>query len=1042
MLNAIVKWSITQRWLVVIICIIISLWGLRVVTQMPLDVFPPFAPPQVDIQTEAPGLAPEEVESLVTRPIESAVNGLPGLETVRSSSALGLSVVRIVFQQNTEIYRARQLVAERLQEVGGRLPQGVEQPQISPISAPLGTILHYALTAETTPLMEVRRIADWQIKNRLLAVPGVSQVLIFGGDVRQYQVLADPNKLKAFNVSLHEVAEAAEKANVNAPGGLLITPDQETLVRGVGRIESLEQLQQSVVTARNGIPILLTQVADVKIGAEVKRGDGGLDGKPALIVVINKQPSADTPTVTRQLEAAMAELKTTLPKDVKVTRTFSQEEFIDAAIENVKESLRDGLIIVSAVVILFLMNWRTAIITLSAMPVSLLMGMIVLSWTGQGINTMTLGGLAIAIGTVVDDAIVDAENVYRRLRENRLAEHPRPALQVVFDSSLEVRTSVLLSTAIIVVVFAPIFTLSGIEGRIFTPMGLAYLLSTLASTVVALTLTPALCALLLVNIRLPQSETWVVRKSQQIYRPVLQFSLQRPRIVILTALASLIASLLILSSFGRVFLPEFQERSLINSMLLYPGVSLESTNVSGFAMQDALKDDKRFEHIQFRSGRVPGDPDAAGVNLAHLDVILSDTGMKDRANSLETLRQEFAKLPGVAPLVGGFISHQIDEVLSGVRSAIAIKIFGPELPELRQIAQQVEASIQAVPGIADLQVEPQVPIRQVQIRFDRAVAARYGLRVGDLAETIETALNGRVVSQVLEQQQVFDLVVWLTPKDRSNLETIGNLLVDTPDGQKIPLAQVASIEDGTGPNTINRENVSRLIVVSANSKGRDLGSVIRDIRTRIDEQVSLPQGYYIQFGGQFEAEEQASQTLMIAGAIALLVIAVLMYFAVKSIPSTLMILINLPLALVGGIISVALTGGILSVASLVGFITLFGVATRNGLLLVDNYNIRFAAGQPLKQVLSEGSMERLVAILMTAFSSALGMLPLTIASGAGKEILQPLAIVALGGLFTSTALTLIVIPALYVQFSRFLVRGRSLPLISESSPKPLGVAGN
>jgi CzcA family heavy metal efflux pump len=1042
MLNAIVKWSIAQRWLVVIACIIISLWGFRVITQMPLDVFPPFAPPQVDIQTEAPGLAPEEVESLVTRPIESAVNGLPGLETVRSSSALGLSAVRIVFQQSTEIYRARQLVAERLQEVGGRLPQGVEQPQISPITAPLGTILHYAFTADKTPLMEVRRIADWQVKNRLLAVPGVSQVLIFGGDVRQYQVLADPNKLKAFDVSLHQVAEAAEKANVNAPGGLLITPDQETLVRGVGRIESLEQLQQSVVTSRNGTPILLTQVADVKVGAELKRGDGGLDGKPALIVVINKQPSADTPTVTRQLEAAMEELKSTLPKDVTVTRTFSQEEFIEAAVKNVEESLRDGFIIVSVVLILFLMNWRTAVITLSAMPLSLLMGMIVLSWTGQGINTMTLGGLVVAIGSVVDDAIVDMENVYRRLRENQVAENPKPPLQVVFDGSVEVRVSVLFSTVIIVVVFAPIFALSGIEGRIFTPMGLAYLLSIVASTVVALTLTPALCALLLVKTRLPSDETWVSRKSQQLYRPVLQFSIQRPKVVILAALASFVAAMLILSSFGRVFLPEFQERSLINSMLLYPGVSLESTNVSGFAMQSALKDDKRFEHVQFRSGRVPGDPDAAGVNLAHLDVILSETGMKDREGSLETLRQEFAKLPGVAPLVGGFISHQIDEVLSGVRSAIAIKVFGPELSELRAIAQQVEAAIQDVPGVADLQVEPQVPIRQLQIRFDRAAAARYGLRVGDLAETIETALNGRVVSQVLEQQQVFDLLVWLTPKDRSSLEAIGNLLVDTPDGKKIPLSQVASIDYGTGPNTINRENVSRLIVVSANSKGRDLGSVIRDIRARIKEQVSLPQSYYIQLGGQFEAEEQASQTLLISGAIAFIVITVLMYFAVKSIPSTLMILINLPLALVGGVVSVAVTGGILSVASLVGFITLFGVATRNGLLLVENYNIRLAEGQSLKQALMEGSMERLAAILMTAFTSALGMLPLAIGSGAGKEILQPLAVVVFGGLFTSTVLTLVVLPSLYVQFSRFVLPKRSHPVVSESSPNPLGVASH
>jgi CzcA family heavy metal efflux pump len=1029
MLNAIVKWSIAQRWLVVILSILITLWGIHTVTQMPLDVFPSFAPPQVEIQTEAPGLAPEEVESLVSRPIESAINGTPGVQTVRSSSAVGISVVKVIFGWDTEIYRARQLITERLQQAQNQLPQGVESPQISPVSSPLGAIIKYAFTTETTPLMEVRRIVDWQVKNRLLAVPGVTQIVIFGGDERQYQVLVDPNKLKQFNISLKEVTEAVEKANANAPGGFLITPDQEFLIRGVGRIESIEQLEQSPITARQGIPVLLSQVADVKIGAALKRGDASLNRKKAIIVIVNKQPNADTPTVTKAVEAAIEEIKPSLPSDVKVTVTFRQENFIEASIKNVEDSLRDGTIIVSVILILFLMNWRTAIISLSAIPVSILLGLIVLNWTGQGINTMTLGGLAVAIGSVVDDAIVDMENVYRRLRENQLAGNPVPPLQVVFNGSIEVRVSVLFSTVIIAVVFAPIFALSGVEGRIFTPMGVAYLLSIIASTLVALTLTPALCALLLVNRRLPDEETWVARFSHRIYRPALLFSIRRPQIILVAAVAALIASIVVLPNLGRVFLPEFQESSLVIATSLYPGQSLNATNQVGFAIQDALKDDKRFTVLVLRSGRAPGDSDVGGVNFGELDVEISEEGIKNREKSIEKIREEFTKIPGVAANIGGFISHRMDEVLSGVRSALVVKIFGPDLEELRAVGKQVETAIKDIPGVVDLQLEPQVPIKQILIQFDRTATARYGLAVGDLAETIETALNGRTVSQVLEQQQVFDLVVWMDENNRNNLEIIRNLLVDTPNGQKIPLAQLAQINYGTGANTINRENVSRLIVVSANVNGRDLGSVITDIRNQVKEKIQLSSGYYIQYGGQFQAQEQATQTLLIAGLIAFFAITILIYFAVKTIPATLMIIINLPLALVGGVISVALGGGIVSVASMVGFITLFGVATRNGLLLVDNYNRKLATEMALKEVLLEGSMERLVAILMTAFTSALGMIPLVIGSGAGKEILQPLAVVVLGGLFTSTALTLLVLPALYSQFGRFLATKKTTTVV-------------
>ena len=1033
MLSAIIRWAIARRWLVILGAIVLTFWIFRTIVQMPLDVFPSFAPPQVEIQTETPGLAPEEVESLVTLPIESAINGTPGVSAVRSASAAGISVVKVIFNWGTDIYQARQLVTERLQQAQGKLPDGVETPQISPISSPIGTVLQYAFTAQTTPLMEVRRIVDWQVTNRLLAVPGVSQVVAYGGDVRQYQVLVDPAKLKAFNVSLESVVAATREANVNAPGGYFITPDREKLIRGIGRIESIEDLKRSVITARQGTPVTIQDIADVQIGAAIKRGDGSFNGQKAVIVMINKQPLADTPTVTRAIEAAMEEIKAGLPKDIAVTATFRQENYIDSSIENVRSALFEGAIIVAIILIPFLMNWRNLVVCLVALPLSLLLGVWALSLLGQGLNTMTLGGLAVAIGSAVDDAIVDAENVYRCLRENKYSPHPRPVLSVVFDGCQEVRDSVFGATIITLVVFSPVFALSGVEGSIFIPMGIGYIVAVLASSVIALTVTPALCAILLPYGRLPEREPWVARFFKRLYQPLLNFSVRRSGIILAFAAASLVATILIVPNLGRIFLPEFQEQTLVNTLTLYPGISLETTNHAGEAIQAALKGDRRFPFVQLRSGRAPGDADAAGVNTGHLDIELSEAGMKNRQESIETLRQEFAKLPGVAPNIGGFISHRMDEVLSGVRSAIAVKIFGPDLEQLRTLGSQVNEAMKTVEGIVDLQLEPQVPVEQIQIKFDRDAAARYGHTVGQLSEIIETALNGQVVSQVLEQQQTFDLVVWLRPDTRQNLDAIRNLLIDTPDGNKIPLAQVAAIENGTGPNTINRENVSRLLVVAANASGRDLRSVVNEIQAKVRQQVQIPPGYYIQYAGQFEAEERATQNILISSVIAFVVITVIMYLSVKSIPSTATIMINLPLALVGGVISVALTGGIISIASLVGFVTLFGVATRNGLLLVDNYNTKFAEGMPFKDVLIKGSMERLNAILMTAFTSALGLAPLVLSGGAGKEILQPLSIVVLGGLFTSTALTLIVLPALYVKFGQFLIPKRNPSVVEEDS---------
>jgi nickel/cobalt tolerance cation efflux system protein len=1023
-LNQILKTSIVQRWFIVICAILVTLWGVFTATQMPLDVFPEFAPPQVDIHTEATGLAPEEVESQITVPIESAVNGLPGVTTVRSSSKVGLSMVQVVFDQDADIYKARQSVTERLQQVTNQLPEGVHPPEISPLASPLGTILQYAFTVNgqgKTSLLDLRHLLDSTLSNQILSVPGVTQVTVYGGDERQEQVLIDPAKLRSLNVSLTEVTNAAKGANSNAPGGFLIGGGQELLVRGIGQVKSIADLQQSVVKVQDGKPILLKDVAEVKTGAALKRGDASFNGQPAVVMMINKQPDVDTPTVTKAVEAVLQSLQATFPPDVQVKQTFRQSNFIDTAIRNVSSSLIEGIVIVSVIMLLFLMNWRTALITLSAIPLSLLIGVMLMRAFGLGINTMTLGGLVVALGGFVDDSIVYMENCYRKLRENQAQGHPIPVFKVVFDAFVEVRLAVVFSTVIIIVVFAPIFSLTGVEGNIFAPMGWAYLLSIAASLFVAMTLTPALCAILLANQTLPQENTFVSRLAQRLYRPLLNISLQSPQIILGVALAALIAASATVPSLGRVFLPEFQEKSMVNSMVLFPGVSLDMTNRAGMALYISLKDNPPYDWVQVRSGRAPGDADGAGVSMAHVDVELSDRAMEDREVSIKQLREAFNKLPGVASNIGGFISHRMDEVLSGVRSAIAVKIFGPDLIELRKIGEQVRDVIQPIAGVVDLQLEPQLPIRQIQIYYDRAAAATYGLSMEQLSNVVETALNGRVVSQVAENQQLIDISISLTEKARNSLDAIRAIPLITPTGKTIQLGAVAKVDYGMGANVVNREDVSRLIVVSANVAERDLGSVVGDIQSQIQQKIKLPNGYFIQYGGQFESEQRATNNILVFSILAAIIIAVLMFFSVKSLPATIAIMLNLPLALVGGIVSILLSGGVISVASLVGFITLFGVAVRNGLLLVDNYNNKFAQGMLLKDVIVKGSLERIDAILMTALTSALGTLPLVLASGSGNEILQPLAIVILGGLFTSTALTLLVIPALYAKFGKQLM---------------------
>ena len=1020
MLNLIPKWAIAQRWFVIAGAIALTIWSIHSVSQMPLDVLPNFAPPQVEVQTEAPGLAPEAVESLVTLPLESAVNGAPGVQVVRSSSAVGISVLRIVFKWGTDPQTARELVSERLQEAQNKLPEGVGTPQISPLSPPIGTVIQYAFTSEKTSLMDVRSLVDGVIHNRLMAVPGVSQVLVYGGDVRQFQVIANPEKLKALKISLQDVVVAATEANAKTSGGLLISPDLELVVRGEGQIQNIEDLQKAVVAIRDGKPIQLQNVAEVKIGAALQRGDASWNGKRAIVVMVNKQPLVDSPTVTRAIMRTMDELKASFPKDVKATVTFRQDAYINASVDNVRSALIEGSVIVAIILIPFLMNWRTLTVCLLDFFLTLLFSLLICNWIGLELNTMVLGGLAVAIGTAVDDAIVYCENTYRRLQENHLSENPKPVMQVIFEGGQEVRESLIGAMLIGIIVFSPIFTLSGVEGRIFTPMGIAYLVVVVVSSLESMLISPALCAVLLPHNRMNTSESFVAELSKRMYRPVLEFAMRQSTIIMGVTIAASVAAMVVVPTLGRDFLPTFQEKSLMNAIALYPGSSLESTNRIGMAIQNALKADPRFESVQLRAGRAPGDPDAASVNLAHLDVELSEAAMKNRPATIQALRQIMGQFPGVVTNIGGFISHRMDEVLSGVRSAIAIKVFGPDLQELRRIGEQVETSIKDVKGLVDLQLEPQIPIRQVQIQFDRDAAARYGLTLTQVSNFAETALNGRIVSQVSDGQQLVDLMVWVTKSARNNLDAIRALPVTTPTGQQVPFSQLAKIDYGRGPNTINRENVSRLIVVSANVDSRDVGSVVGDIRDRVGQAVQLPQGYSIEYGGQYKSQQESTRNFVIVGLFAVVAIAVLMYFTVKSVPAMLMIMVNLPLALVGGVIAVLLTGGTLSVPSMVGFVTLFGVATRNGLLLVDNYNVKLLQGMPMSKVIVEGAMERLLAILMTALTSALGVVPLVLGGGAGKELLQPLAIVVLGGLFTSTVLTLLVLPALYARFGKLL----------------------
>jgi len=1024
MLNKIIQWSIKNRLIVVIAACVLLVYGGIIAMRAPLDVFPDLTAPTVTILTESHGMAPEEVEALVSLPIEASMNGTAGVFRVRSNSAAGISIVFVDFNFGTDIYRARQLVTEKLGQV--RLPAGIRPPVLGPISSTMGEIMLISMTSKTTSSMELRSLADWVIRPRLLGVPGVAQVMIIGGDTKQYQVLVDPAKLRDYGLTLKEVRDAVGGANVNASGGFMERPDLEYFVRARGRVNTLDDLANSVVAVRNTTPILVKNVADVRIGPAIKRGDGSFNMHSDVVATIQKQPNANTLEVTAQIEAALAGLKSTLPDDVTIdTKAFQQAAFIDRAIENVKQALLEGGLLVTVVLFLFLWNFRTTFISLTAIPLSLVAAVIMMTYFGISINTMTLGGLAIAIGELVDDAIIDVENVFRRLRQNAqngMAESPA---NVIFKASSEIRSSIVFATLIIILVFMPLLNLGGFEGRMFAPLAFAYIASVAASLLVALTVTPALCYYLLGRSRLVREtgDSALVRLLKRYYSKTLEWTLQRPAPIVAVSVLLLAVSIMLFPLMGREFLPPFNEGALNINESLPPGTSLQESNRIGRIVEETLHRTPEVVSTTRRTGRAELDEHAAGVNASEIEVVTKQLD-RPQAAIMEEVRQNLSQIPGITSEVGQPMSHRMDHLLSGTRAQIAIKLFGPDLVTLRNKAEDIRKVMETVPGVVDLMVEPQVGVPQLQINMNRKQAAAVGLRAENLAETVDTAFNGEAVSQVLENQRTFDLVVRFNDAARQSAEAIASTLIDTPIGAKVPINQVASVQVDQGPNTINRENVQRRIIVQSNVAGRDLGSVINEIRQKIARDVALPEGYFVQYGGQFEAQEEAARKITVMSVVAIAGIFLLLYLALGSGRLALLVMANLPLALIGGVIMVFVSGGTLSVASLVGFITLFGIATRNGIMLITHYqHLAAEESVPFRQSIIQGSLERLSPILMTALVTGVGLVPLALGVGQpGKEIQQPMAVVILGGIVTSTFLNMIVIPPLYFRYGRAGVR--------------------
>jgi copper/silver efflux system protein len=1022
MLDSVIRWSIRNRLLLVAAAALLLMAGTITAARMPVDVFPDLTAPTVTVLTEAHGMAPEEVETLVTFPIETSVNGATGVRRVRSSTSQGISIVWVEFDWGTEIFRARQIVNERLQLVGQSLPSGTGPPVLAPISSIMGEIMLIAVTGDASvSQMDMRSIADWTVRRRLLAVPGISQVIPLGGEVRQYQVLVDPARLAAYDVGLADVVRAAGSSNTNASGGVFMDAGQEYLIRGTGRVSGIEDIATTVLAVRDGTPVLIRDVADVQIGPGVALGRGSANAQPAVIMSVQKQPDTNTLELTERIDETLAEIEESLPPSMEINRgIFRQASFIETAVDNVLEALRDGAILVVVILFLFLWSFRTTFISVLAIPLSLVAAVFALKVIGITINTMTLGGMAIAIGALVDDAVIDVENVFRRLRENRHLPDAtrRSPFDVVFSASKEIRASIVTATLIICIVFVPLFFLSGIEGRMLRPLGIAYITAILASLLVALTVTPALAAYLLPAARRidTEEESWIVRRLKALYAHTLDPVLRNPIPVIAGAAALVLAAIAVVPLLGRSFLPEFQEGTLVISAITVPGTSLSESDALGRRMEEILLAHPAVQETARRTGRAELDEHAQGANAAEIDVRLNLEEW-DYDQVLEELRAGLAAVPGTQITIGQPIGHRIDHMLSGTRASIALNIFGPDLPTLRAVAAQVEAAVSGVTGTVDVATEQQAEVPQVRIAMRRPAMARYGITPQHLAEQIDVAFAGEAVSQVLEQQRSFDLVVRFAEPYRGSLKAIQNARIGTPDGGQVALAAVADVRRDVGPNAISRENVQRKIVVQSNVAGRDVGSVVEDIRSSVGASVNLPQGYYIEYGGQFESAEAATRRIALLSLLSLAAILLLLYMEFGSARQALLVMVNLPLALVGGVFAVLLTGGVLNIATLVGFITLFGIAVRNGILMVSHYNHLLGEGVPLAEAVRRGSMERLNPIFMTALTAGLALLPLALAGGEpGNEIQSPMAIVVLGGLLTSLALNMVVVPVLYMRF--------------------------
>ena len=1019
MLNNIIKFSLNNRFFVLLAAVVLMVVGIRTAGNMDVDVFPDLTAPTVVVMTDAHGMASEEVERLVTFPIETAVNGATDVRRVRSASSQGFSFVWVEFDWGTDIFKARQIVSEKLISVTSQMPLGVGQPVLAPQSSVMGEMFFLGLQADSTSLMDLRTIADWSIKPLMLATTGVSQVTIIGGDYKQYQVLADPQRMKLYKVTMSELAEVCKGISQNSTGGALRQYGNEYVVRGIARTSDVEALGNSYIKSANGGPIKINDVAEVKIGAGVKMGYASENAKPAVIISVSKQPNANTLDLTQRIEANLADLKKSLPPDVRLdTKIFRQADFIETSVNNVKNALLEGSVFVIIILFLFLGSFRTTLISLLAIPLSLLGAILALKILGLNINTMSLGGMAIAIGALVDDAIIDVENVYKRLRQNRTKPETerQSSFQIVFEASKEIRASILNATLIIIVAFIPLFFLSGMEGRMLKPLGIAFVVSLFVSLIVAMTLTPLLCKLLLTNdkyLAKNEKEKWLAHKLTHYYELSLEWALHHKRLFIVSSAALFIISLILYSTMGRSFLPEFNEGSLTLSVVCKPGTSLEESNRLGNLVETELLSIPEISSTARRTGRGELDEHSQTVNSAEVDV---NFFLKERSREefLADVRAKIAGIPGIAATVGQPLGHRIDHMISGTRANIAIKLFGTDLNKMFSIGNEVKASIAGVEGLVDVNVDQQVEIPQLQIRANREMLAKYGITINQFNEFVDISFGGEKLTDIYEGQRRFDLVLRLNKDYTETIEGIRSALIDTDDGKKVPLEQVADIVSVSGPSSISRENVQRKVVVSANVSGRDIRSVVQDIQKNVNEKIVFPEGYRLEYGGQFESEAKASRTLLLTSVLAILIIFLLLYQEFKNFKLAGVILLNLPLALIGGVFTIYFTSGVMSIPAIIGFITLFGIATRNGILLISNYEKLHNQGISVYLTVTKGSSDRLNAILMTALTAALALIPLAIQGDLpGNEIQSPMAKVILGGLLTSTLLNIYIVPIVY-----------------------------